>query len=302
MAGSKYSDSFFCSAGVDGEESPVALWHYSDAGRFVLFHDCCHGSFFRSRRANDFLGFFLGVIVLTPYKFWRKSHAIHHAQSGKLEGRGIGDITTMTVQEYRDSRPAKRFMYRVFRNPILQFLIAPALYFGIYYRFTQQYALSWKEERKSVMLTNAVLALFIGVLVSWIGWQDFLWLFIPTFMITTSAGVWLFYVQHQYEHTYWRPESEWEYFRAAVHGASFYKLPRVLQWFTANIGFHHVHHLNPRIPNYRLKDCHEANEFFESAEVLTFWKSLRMMFLLLWDEQQQRMITLAEYKKRSVTV
>jgi acyl-lipid omega-6 desaturase (Delta-12 desaturase) len=263
---------------------------------FILFHDCCHQSFFSSRKANDWFGFFLGVLVFTPYAFWKKSHAIHHANNGKLEGRGIGDVYTLTVREYKDSSLWRRLLYRIYRNPLVQFVIAPVLFFSVYYRFSQEYARTWKKERMSVYATNACLVAILGFLTLWLGWKNVVLVLLPTFMITTGIGVWLFYVQHQFEFAYWAVEKEWDYVKAALKGASYYKLPKLFHWITGNIGFHHVHHLNPRIPNYRLPACHEAHDFFHTSPSLTLVESFKTMFLALWDEDKNVMVAFSSLK------
>jgi acyl-lipid omega-6 desaturase (Delta-12 desaturase) len=269
---------------------------------FILFHDCCHQSFFSSRRANDVFGFLLGVLVFTPYRFWKKSHAIHHANNGKLEGRGIGDVATLTVQEYLQRSTWKRFTYRLYRNPVLQFVFAPVIYFSVFYRFSQKYARTWRRERRSIYATNACLALILSGLVLLVGWKSVVLILLPTFMMTTGVGVWLFYVQHQFEYAYWAVEKEWDYVKAALKGASHYRLPKVFHWLTGNIGFHHVHHLNPRIPNYRLPACYKANDFFHNSPSLGFFESFKTMFLALWDEEEQKMISFSAFKRGKVVV
>jgi omega-6 fatty acid desaturase (delta-12 desaturase) len=257
---------------------------------FIIQHDCGHGSFFKSRRASDWLGSICGVLTLTPYHYWRKSHAIHHASAGNLEHRGVGDIYTMTVKEYLQESKWGRLKYRLYRHPLFLFLIAPAILFVVLHRFPQAESKSWKRERASVYWTNLAIAAIVVALGLTIGLKAFLLIQVPLVILATSAGTWLFFVQHQFEDTYWASQENWEYTLAALQGSSYYRLPKVLQWFTGNIGFHHIHHLSPRIPNYLLQKCHEENPLFQEVVVLTMWTSLKSIFLTLWDEEQKRLV------------
>lgn len=265
---------------------------------FIIQHDCGHGSFFRSRKANDSTGIVCSLITLTPYRFWRKSHAIHHAHHAELEERGIGDVWTMTVDEYLAAPRWMRVVYRVFRNPIFLFGIAPAVNFLVLTRFPVGGEKEWRNgERESVIYTNLALAGFFTIFIAWIGVVPVLAIFLPTVVIAAAVGTWLFYVQHQFERTYWEHTPEWDYTLAAMHGSSYYKLPKVLQWFTGNIGFHHIHHLSPRIPNYNLERCHEENPLMQRVVQLTLWTSFKTTSLALWDEKMQRLVTFGEALK-----
>jgi omega-6 fatty acid desaturase (delta-12 desaturase) len=259
---------------------------------FIIFHDCGHGSFSTSRRANAVLGFISGVLTFTPYRHWNNEHERHHRSSGDLDRRGVGDIWTLTVAEYRASSPLRRLLYRLSRHPLVLFGLAPLPIFVGYQRLTTRGAT--QRERKAVWATNfTILALCAGMI--WlVGWLPFLVLQGTATMISGATGLWLFYVQHQYEGVYWSRNAEWNYTRAALEGCSFYKLPRVLQWFTGNIGFHHVHHLNPRIPNYRLEACHNANAFLREVPTLSLRASLRSASLALWDEASERLVSFRE--------
>ena len=263
---------------------------------FIIQHDCGHGSFFNSRKANDTLGSVCGVLTLTPYFYWRKSHAIHHASAGNLEQRGVGDIYTMTVAEYLQQSTWGRLKYRIYRNPVVLFVLAPTFLFLILYRFPHPDSKSWKKERASVLWTNIAIAAVIVLMSLAIGFKAFLLVQLPITILAVTAGTWMFFVQHQFEDTYWASRADWNYTLAALQGSSFYKLPKVLQWFTGNIGFHHIHHLSPRIPNYMLQKCHEENPLFQEVVVLTMWTSLKTTFLSLWDEDQQKLVSFGHLK------
>lgn len=265
---------------------------------FIIFHDCCHGSFFRSLRANELMGLVMGVLTFTPFYEWKHSHAIHHATAGDLDRRGIGDVYTMTVEEYLAAPWYKKFGYRIMRNPAILFTIGSFIVFVVTHRFWASG--SGKRERNSVIWTNLALAGLIGWLVTLISWQAFLLVDVPILLIACSAGVWLFYVQHNFEPTYWERHSNWDFFNAGMDGSSFYKLPRVLQWFTGNIGFHHIHHLSPKIPNYKLEACHNENPEFQ-IEPLTFRESLKSLFFRLWDEKNKMLVgweVLKQYRRK----
>ena len=255
---------------------------------FIIAHDCGHGSFFTSQRANHFWGTLTGVLTLTPYLSWRHQHAKHHGSSGNLDRRGTGDIWTLTVKEYRALPWWRRVMYRVYRNPLAMFGAGPVLLFGIYYRLPC--SMGGPRARRSVHWTNAAL-LVIGLLMTrWLGLAHFLMILLPVMLVATSAGTWLFYVQHQFEGVYWERDDEWDYLRQAMDGSSFYRLPRVLQWFTGNIGFHHIHHLSHRIPNYRLEECHNDNAMFRCVSEINLWSSLRSLSFRLWDEEGRKLV------------
>ena len=269
---------------------------------FIIFHDCCHGSFFKSIKANDRLGLVLGVVVLTPFYQWKHSHAIHHATAGDLDRRGTGDVYTMTVEEYLAAPWYRKLGYRIMRNPLILFTIGAVIVFALTHRFWEKNA--GKRERSSVVWTNIAIAAVVGWLVIEIGWAAFLLVELPILLIACGAGVWLFYVQHNFEPSYWERHASWDFFNAGMDGSSFYKLPKVLQWFTGNIGFHHIHHLSPKIPNYKLEACHNDNPIFQ-VEPLTVRRSLKSLFFRLWDEKERMLVgwnALKKYKPQSVKV
>ena len=255
---------------------------------FIIHHDCGHGSFFKSRKANDILGFITGVLTFAPYYHWRWEHALHHATSGDLDRRGMGDIWTLTVQEYLESSRWQRFAYRLARNPAVLFVIAPLFMFLVKHRFPK--AKANPRERHSVYWTNlAVFGMAAGL--SWIfGLKAYLLIQLMVVGVAGSAGVWLFYVQHQFEGVYWERAEAWDYTAAALQGSSFYKLPKVLQWFSGNIGFHHIHHLSPRIPNYHLEKCHKAEPLFQCVKTVTLFSSFKSLTFRLWDEQRRKLV------------
>lgn len=272
------------------------------ARMFIIFHDCCHGSFFKTMKANDRLGLILGVLVFTPFYEWRHSHAIHHATAGDLDRRGIGDVYTMTVEEYLAAPWHKKLGYRILRNPLFLFTISSFMVFVVFHRFWGPAA--GKREKSSVIWTNIALAAVSGWIVLEIGWSAFLLIQVPLMLLVSGVGVWLFYVQHNFEPTYWERHSNWEFFNAGMDGSSFYKLPKVLQWFTGNIGFHHIHHLSPKIPNYKLEECHNENPAFQ-IEPLTFRQSLSSLFFRLWDEKEKMLVgweVLKKYRKQTMEV
>ena len=265
---------------------------------FVIQHDCGHGSFFRSRAARDGLGFCIGVLTLVPYEYWRRTHAYHHANSGNLDFRGFGDIDTLTVREYEELTPGARISYRLYRHPLVLFLIGPAFHFLIKHRYPWDIPRDWTKAWRSVWRTNLALgAILVGMGLT-IGLQRFLLVQIPLTLATCSFGVWLFYVQHQYEEAYWHRKENWDYYDAALLGSSHLVLPKPLQWLTANIGIHHVHHLSSRIPNYRLQECMDANPELQDVTRVTLRDSLRLARLSLWDEGQDRLIGFRELRRR----
>ena len=267
---------------------------------FIIFHDCGHGSFLSSRRVNDVLGSIAGVLTFTPYFHWRWEHSIHHATSGDLDRRGVGDVPTMTVEEYLKASRRKRLGYRLTRNPFVLFVLGPAFLFLFRERFPTRNA--GLRERWSVYGTNAGIVLF-GLAMSWlVGFKLYLVCQVVMVLIAGSTGVWLFYVQHQFEGVYWERRENWDYFQAAIQGSSFYKLPKILQWFSGNIGFHHIHHLSPRIPNYNLERCHKAEPLFQTIRPVTLFSSLKCFKFRLWDEERRRLVgygILREIRRRS---
>lgn len=255
---------------------------------FIIFHDCGHGSFYRSRRANDVVGFISGVLTFTPYRHWRWEHSVHHGAAQDLDRRGTGDVWTMTVEEYLSASFWKRTAYRTMRNPLVLFLIAPLYLFVVRERFWTSGAN--QRQKRSVLFTNLGI-LLVAVLGSLVfGFQTYAILQLCAIGVSSTVGVWLFYVQHQYEGVYWEREEDWDYTSAALEGSSFYKLPRVLQWFSGNIGFHHIHHLSSRIPNYHLERCHDSHEIFRSIEPLTFWAGFKSLSFRLWDEEERKLV------------
>ncbi|MEQ1852290.1 MAG: fatty acid desaturase [Chthoniobacteraceae bacterium] len=256
---------------------------------FIITHDCGHGSYFKSKTANSVWGFISGVVVLTPYHHWRWEHSLHHASSGDLDRRGTGDVWTMTVQEYLESSRWKKFAYRLSRNPVILFGIAPLFLFLIRQRFSSPKANL--RERLSVWWMNLALLVVAVCLSMAFGWKTYLFLQVLVMGIAGSVGVWLFYVQHQFDGVYWARNDEWDYTLAALEGSSFYKLPKILQWFSGNIGYHHIHHLSSRIPNYNLERCHNSHPLFQAVKPVTLISSLKSFTYRLWDEQRKRLIT-----------
>ncbi|MCG3150591.1 MAG: Fatty acid desaturase [Verrucomicrobiae bacterium] len=255
---------------------------------FIIFHDCGHGSFFRSRRANDTWGYITGVLTFAPYYLWRWEHAIHHASSGDLDRRGTGDMWTMTVQEYLEASRWRRFAYRLARNPFIVFVVAPVVLFLIVHRIPSKK--SSRRERNSVHWTNlGILVVALGMSAIF-GWKAYLILQVAVIAVASSAGVWLFYVQHQFEGVYWERGENWDYATAALQGSSFYKLPKILQWFSGNIGFHHIHHLSPSIPNYHLEKAHKSEPLFQTVKPVTFFGSFKSFTFRLWDEQRRKLV------------
>lgn len=262
---------------------------------FIIFHDCGHGSFFKSRGANDLVGFLSGILTFTPYYHWRWEHSIHHSSSGHLDKRGTGDVWTMTVQEYLESSRWKKFSYRLARNPIVLFVIAPLYLFLFWQRFPSSKAN--RRERHSVYAMNACL-LGMGLSLGFVfGFKDYILIQLIILMVAGGAGVWLFYVQHQFEGVYWERGENWDYVAAALQGSSFYKLPRILQWFSGNIGFHHIHHLSPRIPNYNLERCHQADPLFQKVKPITLLSSLKSFNFRFWDEQHRQLIGYRRFRQ-----
>jgi omega-6 fatty acid desaturase (delta-12 desaturase) len=258
---------------------------------FMIQHDCGHGSFFRRRAANDWVGRVIGALTLTPYDAWRRDHAIHHATSGNLERRGIGDVATLTVREYLALSRWRRLGYRLYRNPFVMFGLAPAYLFILQQRLPSGLRRSGRESWISAMANNAAIAVIVTAMMWAVGVKPFLLVHIPIILLAASIGVWLFYVQHQFEHTYWAGSPAWSQHEAALHGSSHYDLPGILRWFTANIGVHHVHHLSSRIPYYRLPRVLRDFPELQGVGRLTLLESLACVPLVLWDEGRQRLIS-----------
>jgi acyl-lipid omega-6 desaturase (Delta-12 desaturase) len=270
---------------------------------FILFHDCGHGSFFASKRANRWFGRFCALLVWQPYANWRHDHAVHHGSAGDLDRRGVGDVPTLTVDEYRARNWRGRLGYRLFRTPLVMFGIGPIYSLIVMPRLT-----SFDKRprlRNSVLLTNLALGAMIATLCVLFGWQEFLLVQMPAATLAATAGVWLFFVQHQFEDVYWESSERWSYAAAALRGSSYLKLPKLLQFFSGNIGLHHVHHLSAKVPNYNLQRAHDENEIFADVPVLSLRDSLRCPRLKLIDPAGGRLVTFAEARriaKASATV
>ncbi len=270
---------------------------------FIIQHDCGHGAFFKSQKASDLLGSICGIISFTPYYHWRHFHAIHHATVGNLNRRvdgellpltikkytqNNGDVLTLTVKEYQQLAGWEKVVYHFYRNPFFLFLVVPMLLFVVLNRFCNPKAT--RRERHSVYWSNLVLLSLILLLGFTIGFGPLLLVELPILFLSSIIGVWLFYIQHQFEETSWLPQKKWDFAKASLEGSSYYKLPGVFQWFTGNIGFHHIHHLNPRIPNYYLQKCHRAGALFAQSSTITFIGGMKSLYLRLWDEEQQKMV------------
>lgn len=268
---------------------------------FIIFHDCGHGSFFKSQRANNLLGVLTGILVFTAYDRWKHNHAIHHATSGDLDRRGTGDVYTMTVQEYLAAPWWKKFGYRVMRNPIAMLLVGPLLIFVIVERIPLG---KGKREIASVWWTNLALAVIVTLMILLFGWRAYLIVQLTILFFGTSMGVWLFYIQHNFQGVYWERHAQWDYFQASLQGSSFYQLPAVLQWFSGNIGFHHIHHLGAKIPSYNLPRAYKENPVFH-IKPLTLLGSLTCLKWRLYDEANRRLAgwdVLRQYRKQPVRV
>ncbi|HJU75433.1 MAG TPA: fatty acid desaturase [Gemmatimonadaceae bacterium] len=266
---------------------------------FIVQHDCGHGAFFKSRWANNVVGVVLGVVTLTPYRYWSRQHALHHAGSGNLSERGFGDITTLTVREYLALGWWRRLCYRVYRNPVVLLGLGPAYLFLLKHRFPFDMPLRrWRRELGSVMVTNVAIAAVVGLMAWIVGLERFLLVQLPIHLVFASAGLWMFYVQHQFEDAYWRPNEAWSYEAAGLHGSSYLDLPRFLHWCTGNIGYHHLHHLCPRVPNYYLRRCFEAIPELAPRARLTLWDGMRVLRLRFWDEDTGRLIGFRELRRK----
>ncbi|MBY5231773.1 fatty acid desaturase [Bacillus paranthracis] len=270
---------------------------------FIIFHDCTHYSFFKSRRANRIVGTCMGVLTLFPFDQWGHEHAIHHATSGNLDKRGTGDIWTLTVDEYVAAPFRLRLAYRLYRNPFVMFGLGPIYVFLLKNRFNRKGAR--QKERMNTYLTNIIIVAVVAILCWAIGWQSFLLVHGTIFLIAGSVGIWLFYVQHTFEDSYFEEDKDWEYVKAAVEGSSFYKLPKILQFLTGNIGFHHVHHLSPRVPNYKLEEAHNNTLPLKNVPTITLATSLRSLRFRLWDEKSNNFVSFKDVKniiKNNVSV
>ena len=269
----------------------AALW----VRIFIFFHDCCHGSYFASDRANRILGYICGILTFTAFEDWRRAHAVHHATAGDLDRRGTGDVWTMTVEEYLAASPVRRVAYRILRNPVVLFGFVPAALSLVCHRFPHRGA--GRRERRSVAITNLAIAGMLGAAGMTIGVGPYLSIQLPVAILAGTVGVWLFYVQHQYEGVYWARHQDWDPMKAALEGSSYYKLPKLLQWCTGSIGLHHIHHARPGVPNYNLQRCHDGVAPVQAVEPLTLWKSLGSLRMNLWDEREGRLVSFRSVKK-----
>ena len=261
---------------------------------FMIQHDCGHGSFFAHRHSDDWTGRAIGVLTLTPYDYWRRAHALHHASAGNLDERGVGDITTLTVAEYRALSRWGRLGYRLYRHPVIMFGIGPAWLFIFKQRLPFGMMRSGAQPWISTMATNFAIALLAAVLIWLVGVIPFLMVHLPIVVLAGAAGIWLFYVQHQFEETHWSQGADWQFQEAALHGSSHYVLPLPLRWLTGNIGIHHVHHLSSRVPYYRLPEVLRDYPELSNVGRITILQSLRCVKLVLWDEGRKRLITFRE--------
>jgi omega-6 fatty acid desaturase (delta-12 desaturase) len=261
---------------------------------FAIQHDCGHGAFFRSRHLSDWTGRALGVLTLTPYDVWRRAHSIHHSTAGNLDKRGVGDIVTLTVDEYRARTRLGRFLYQLYRHPLVMFGLGPTFVFGVLNRLPFGFFRSGWRYWTSAMVTNVAIVVALGVIIWFGGLKPLLFIFLPTSVIAASIGVWLFYVQHQFEDAHWDQDTDWDLHDAALHGSSHYDLPAVLRWFSANIGVHHVHHLYSRIPFYRLPEVLRDQPELATVQRLTLRESFACVKLNLWDERQRKLLSFAQ--------
>jgi acyl-lipid omega-6 desaturase (Delta-12 desaturase) len=270
---------------------------------FIIFHDCTHYSFFKNRNANRIVGTAMGVLTIFPFEKWGNEHAIHHATSGNLDKRGVGDIWTLTVDEYLEASPKTRLAYRFYRNPLVMFILGPIYVFLLKNRFNRKGAR--KKERMNTYLTNVLIVALVGLLCWLVGWQNFLFVQGSIFLLSGSVGIWLFYVQHTFEDSYFEEDKDWEYVLAAVEGSSFYKLPKFIQFLTGNIGYHHVHHLSPRVPNYKLEEAHNNTPPLQNVPTISLATSLKSLRFRLWDEQNKTFVSFKDVKalaKKRVSV
>ena len=264
---------------------------------FMIQHDCGHGSFFKSQKVADTVGFWIGVLTLTPYRYWRKTHAYHHAHTGDLDFRGFGDIDTLTVKEYYGKTFLGRLRYRLYRHPFVLLGLGGLYVFALKHRYPWDIPRRWKREWASVWQTNAVLLAITGIMWMTIGLKAFVLVHVPILLLTVSSGVWLFYVQHQFEETYWDEHDKWSYFEAGLEGSSHLALPKWLQWITASIGIHHVHHINARIPNYKLQECMDNIPYLQNVTQISLWDGIKTLRLSLWNEDDRKLVSFSEARR-----
>lgn len=262
---------------------------------FIIFHDCTHGSFFKSKKANNFVGNLTGMLTSFPYEKWKREHTIHHATSSNLDKRGIGDIDMLTVDEYLEKSKLSRLGYRLYRNPLVMFGLGPLFMVLVLNRVNRHDAKM--KERMNTHMNTLIIVAICAVLIYTAGWTTFLLVHAVTLFLAGSMGIWLFYIQHTYEDSYFEYDTEWDYVKAAVEGSSYYKLPKLLQWITGNIGFHHVHHLSPRIPNYRLEDAHESVLPLQQATTITLKTSLESIRYKLYDPERKKFVSFKEVEE-----
>jgi acyl-lipid omega-6 desaturase (Delta-12 desaturase) len=264
---------------------------------FILQHDCSHGSFFTSKTACSIIGHFLGVLSFTPFFDWQKSHFIHHVSVGNLERRGTGDIWVMTVEEFKNADRWRKFLYWLYRTPFVLLILGPVFTFLLIYRFPRRQAKI--KEVLSVIFTDVMIIFIIITAYNTVGIVNYLLVQLPVIYLGGVLGIWLFYIQHQFPTVYWEHNDKWEMYRACMEGSSYYKMPRILQWFTGNIGFHNLHHLNPKIPNYKLMQCYKDMPEMRGTITITLVRGFRSLFLHLWDEETRRLISFGDLKKRN---
>lgn len=265
---------------------------------FIFFHDCTHGSFLKSKRAMSILGHIFGVLTFTPYHVWKRTHTEHHRTVGNLDKRGVGDVWTMTVKEYKESSWIKKLGYKLYRNPFVLFVVGPFYLFVIHNRLPV--GLKTKKDWMSSIFTNLMIAFIIVAVSLTVGFKYYLMIQIPIIIIASTLGVWMFFVQHQYEEVYWESKENWDSIEAALKGSSVYRLPFILDWFTGYIGYHNLHHVNSKIPNYRLKKAWNSHSIFKKGKIINIWKSFHLAALSLYDEKSKRLISFRQYRKLAI--
>ncbi len=277
----------------------VAILNGFILGRiFIIQHDCGHSSFLRSRKANDIIGTICSICTLIPYKYWARNHSFHHAHNGQLEYSDIGDIECLSTEQYASLSLPRRIWYRIYRNPLYLFTIGGFIYVVIYNRFAFMRSEYFKGYKRYVFISNLMFVALYALLAYLIGPMKFLVVQFVNLLFFGTYALWFFYIQHQYENIYKSGKDNWNYVVAAMKGSTYYKLPRLFHWLTGNIGYHHIHHLSPAIPNYNLPKCHKENPVFEQhTNTITFWESLKTMRANLWDAQKQKMISFSEYRR-----